>query len=303
MKYFCFVLFSLLLLTTGAAFGEEQKLTAEQQQYLAWAKKLWESMDRKQGEITLLDGVATLNVPEGFYYLNPTDTQKVLVDVWGNPPESSSGTLGMLFPADSTPFDQGSWGAIIEYEEDGYVSDEDADQINYDELLAQMQEGTRAASTQRVNQGYEPIELVGWASEPFYDKQSHKLHWAKEVRFGNQPDENTLNYNIRVLGRKGVLVLNFVAGMSQKPVIDRKIDSVLAMAEFDQGSRYEDFNPDLDKVAAYGIGALVAGKVAAKTGLFAAAFLFLKKFGILIFAAVAGFFGKIFKRNKAKPAT
>jgi uncharacterized membrane-anchored protein len=303
MKYFSFALLSILLLANEAAFSEEQKLTAEQQQYLEWAKNLWDSMDRKQGEITLLDGVATLNVPEGFYYLNPADTKKVLVDVWGNPPESSSGTLGMLFPADSTPFDQGSWGAIIEYEEDGYVSDEDADQIDYGELLAQMQDSTQAASKERVNQGYEPIELVGWASEPFYDKESHKLHWAKEVKFGNQPDENTLNYNIRVLGRKGVLVLNFVAGMSQKPVIDQKIDSVLAMAEFDQGSRYEDFNPDLDEVAAYGIGALVAGKVAAKAGLFAAALLFLKKFGIIVFAAVAAFFGKIFKRNKTNAAT
>ena len=302
MKFFSLAMSLVLLLASEAVFSEEEKLTAEQQEYLTWAKGLWDSIDSKQGEVKLLDGVATLNVPEGFYYLNSADTQKVLVDIWANPPESSTDTLGMLFPSEFTPFDQGSWGVIIEYEEEGYVSDEDADKIDYQELLAQMKDSTREASKERVKHGYDPIELVGWASSPFYDKETHKLHWAKEVKFGNQAAENTLNYNIRVLGRKGVLVLNFIAGMSQKPVIDQKIDSVLAMADFDQGSRYEDFNPDLDTVAAYGIGALVAGKVAAKTGLIAAALIFLKKFGILIFAGVAAFFGKLFKRNKATPA-
>jgi uncharacterized membrane-anchored protein len=106
-----------------------------------------------------------------------------------------------------------------------------------------------------------------------------------------------LNYNIRVLGRKGVLILNFIAGMSQKEIIDSKLDTVLSMAEFDQGSRYEDFDPDIDTVAAYGLGALVAGKVAVKTGLLAAALLFLKKFGVIVVAGVAGVFGKIFKRK------
>ena len=298
MKYFSLIIALALGAVSGTALSEDSELTAEQQQYLTWAKGLWDSMDRKQGKIKLLNDVATLNVPEGFYYLNSTDTQKVLVDIWGNPPQSSNNMLGMLFPAESTPFDDQSWGVTIEYEEDGYVSDDDADKIDYQELLAQMKDSTSANSAERVKMGYDPIELVGWASEPFYDREAHKLHWAKEVKFGNQPPENTLNYNIRVLGRKGVLVLNFIAGMSQKPVIDQKIDSVLAMADFDQGSRYEDFNPDLDKVAAYGIGALVAGKIAAKTGLLAAALIFLKKFGIIILVAIGAVFGKLFKRKK-----
>ena len=42
------------------------------------------------------------------------------------------------------------------------------------------------------------------------------------------------------------------------PVIDANVDAVLALADFNQGSRYEDFDPDLDQVAAYGLGALVA---------------------------------------------
>ena len=289
----------LTLLVCLFAFNvraEDAQISAEQQEYMTWAKTLWQSLDRKQGEIKLLNGVATLNVPEEFYYLGPADAEKVLVEVWGNPPGQN--TLGMLFPNDSTPFDEGSWGVTIEYSEDGYVSDEDADEIDYDELLSQMKDSTREASEERVRQGYEAIELVGWAAKPYYDKANHKLHWAKEIKFAEM-EGNTLNYNIRVLGRKGVLVLNFIADMQSKEIIEQKLGSVLAIADFDQGSRYADFNPDIDTVAAYGIGALVAGKVAAKAGLFAAALIFLKKFGIFLVVGIGVLFKRIFGRNKA----
>ncbi len=275
--------------------GETQ--TDEDAQQLAWARNLWDSLDRKQGEIRLPNGVATLQVPQNFYYLDPKDTAKVLTEVWGNPPDTAAGTLGMLFPADMTPFDAVAWGVTIRYEEDGYVTDEDADVIDYDSLLKDMQASVREASDERVAKGYEAFELVGWAHAPYYDKADHKLYWAQEVHFSDQPS-NTLNYNIRVLGRKGVLLLNFIADMDQQGDVDASLDTVLAMADFDQGSRYEDFNPDLDKVAAYGIGALVAGKLAAKVGLLAGGLLLLKKFGVLVVAGAAAVAGKFFKRKK-----
>ena len=281
--------------------AEEQQLTEEELQYLQKAKQIWDSLDRRQGEVDLANGVATLNVPENFYYLSPEDAEKILVQVWGNTPGTGKDTLGMLLPTEASPFSDDSWGVTIWYEEDGYVSDEDAEDLDYSELLSQMKDDTRSVSKERVKQGYEPIALVGWAAPPYYDKASHKLHWAKEIKFGDDP-VNTLNYNIRVLGRKGVLVLNFIAGMNQKQIIDSNIDTVLAIADFNDGSRYSDFNPGIDKVAAYGIGALVAGKVLAKTGLLAAALIFLKKFGVIIFVAIAAFFRKLFGRKSAPEA-
>ncbi len=304
MRYIA-ILLSLIALSAGqhaaaqSSATEEAQLTPEQQQYLAAAREFWNSLQRKQGEVELPNGVATLNVPETFYYLGPADSERVLVEVWGNPPGAGQNTLGMLFPNEYTPFDQGAWAVTIEYEEDGYVSDEDADEINYAKLLSQMKKATKEASKERVNQGYEPIQLVGWASQPFYDKASHKLHWAKEIKFGDQ-EVNTLNYNIRVLGRKGVLVLNFIADMSQKEVIDANINTVLALAEFNPGSRYQDFDPSIDKVAAYGLGALVAGKIAAKTGFLAAVLIALKKFWIFIVIGIAALFGKLFRRKPAQ---
>jgi len=110
-----------------------------------------------------------------------------------------------------------------------------------------------------------------------------------------------LNYNIRVLGRKGVLVLNFIAGMDQLPEIQSNLNNVLAMADFDDGSRYEDFDPEYDKIAAYGIGGLIAGKVLAKTGLFVVLLAFAKKFGVIILAAGGALAATFFKKkNKAE---
>ena len=294
-----FVVFTVFLIYAFAATAstESTSPSSEEAEYRKMAQQLWDSLNKQQGKVMLPNKVASLNLGKDFYYLDQSDAEKVLVQVWGNPEGSASELLGMLFKQGMTPFDQNSWGVTISYEEDGYVSDENAKDIDYDDMLAQMKDDAAEASRQRVKMGYEPIQLVGWAAKPFYDQSSHKLHWAKEIKFGSDPD-NTLNYNIRVLGRKGVLVLNFISSMAQKDAIDQSIDSVLKVAEFETGSRYEDFVPGADKVAAYGIGALVAGKVMAKAGIFAGLLLLLKKFWIFVALGIGGLFKMLFGRKK-----
>lgn len=55
----------------------------------------------QKGQINLSDGIATVQVPEGFKYLNPEQSETVLTQLWGNP--DGSGTLGMLFPKKTNP--------------------------------------------------------------------------------------------------------------------------------------------------------------------------------------------------------
>jgi uncharacterized membrane-anchored protein len=97
-----------------------------------------------------------------------------------------------------------------------------------------------------------------------------------------------LNYDVRALGRKGVLKINFVAGVDQLMEIKDVIPAVMSMPEFTQGFRYEDYMPGADKVAAYGIGGLIAGKALTKLGFFAVALAFLKKGWILVVLALGG---------------
>jgi len=285
-----------LLAAFSVAAQEQEQITAEE--FLA-------SLNFQKGTITLPGGVASLTLPAGFHYLSPEDTESVLVTAWGNPPGNE--TLGMLLEGPEDILADESWAVVIAYEEDGYVSDENADGIDYAEMLTNMQESSRESNAARVEAGYDEVELVGWAATPRYDKAANKLYWAKELRFGSI-DVNTLNYNVRILGRKGVLVLNLVATMPQLQEIETVIPTVLAMTNFNPGHRYTDFDPDVDEVAAYGIGALVAGKIAAKAGLFAklgVLLLALKKFWIFIVIGVGAFFARFFRRGRSKesPAT
>lgn len=271
---------------------------------LAAIKKLAESLKYEQGEITLHGGVAKLHVPTEFRYLNPSDAETVLSKIWGNPPTGKK-TLGMLVPTSTGPTDIDSWGVIITYDEDGYVKDDDAAKINYDKLLKDMQESTREANKLREKKGYPTVDLVGWATQPRYDQAAHKMYWAKELKFEGG-DENTLNYNIRVLGRRGVLVLNAVSGMGQLEEIEKATPAILNMVDFQEGHRYADFNPSTDKIATYGLAALVAGGILAKGGFFKVligAILAFKKFAIIgaiaLVSGIKSLAGKLFGRKEA----
>jgi len=261
-------------------------------------QKLLDGLKYQSGEIVLDRGLAKLRLPETLRYLGPKDAETVLVKLWDNPSDGEK-VLGMLVPAGKSPADPGTWGVIIQYEESGYVKDDDAAKINYSDLLKQMQEDSRKASKERESRGYPSVELVGWATPPRYDAVAKKLYWAKELKFGGDP-ENTLNYNIRILGRRGVLVLNAVADVSQLAEIEQITPSILSAVDFQEGHRYVDFNPSTDKVATYGLAALVAGGVLAKTGFFKvilAALIAGKKFVIIAAIALAGFVKKIFGRK------
>ena len=219
------------------------------------------SLNFQTGSITLGDNLATVAQTPNFAYLSPADSQTLLTKVWGNPPGSGADVFGMILPVDD------DWGIVVTYDDDGHVSDEDASEIDYGELLADMQEGTRADSEERVKQGYESIELVGWAKPPYYDAQTKKLYWAKRLKFGGAPAD-TLNYSIRVLGRAGTLQLNIVGGIDELATIDARVGEILSMVSFNSGNTYAEFDDSIDKVAGYGLAGLVAGGVLAKAGFF-----------------------------------
>jgi uncharacterized membrane-anchored protein len=264
---------------------------AEMQQFLA-------KLHYQSGTIAVPEAGATLKLVPEYRYLGAKDAQSVLEDLWGNPPDSD--VLGMILPnGEQTLTSSKSWAVVVTYSDDGFVSDEEAAKNDYAKILKDMQESTREGNRERKRAGYGTVDLIGWATPPHYDQANNKLYWAKELAFdGNS--EHTLNYDIRALGRKGYLSLNAVAPMSQLPRVEEGMQRVLGMTEFDPGSRYADFNKSTDKVAAYGIAALVAGGLAAKAGLFAKLFALLlaaKKLVIVGIAAIGGVIAKIFKRK------
>lgn len=250
------------------------------------------ALDIKQGKVVLEGGQATLDVPAGYYFLNARDGRYVLEQVWGNPP--SPETLGMLFPRDKSPVDD-TWGIEISFDPMGYVSDADAAEMDYHALLETMKQDMAAANPEREKAGFSKVTLLGWASPPHYDAVERKLYWAKLLHFEGEAGD-TLNYNIRALGRKGVLVVNFIAAAEDLPKVEAAAPAVLKMISFTEGNRYADYLPGTDTVAAVGIGGLIAGKAAAKAGLLVVLLAFLKKGAILVllplFWLKNKFFGK-----------
>jgi uncharacterized membrane-anchored protein len=279
-------LLQVLLLISTFLFAKEpgDSLTVAMEKQVKFIDSVERAMNYQSGIVALTGGFAKLNIPEGFRYLNAEQSNYVITELWGNPPRKD--VLGMLFPADGGPFAEKSYGFIISFDGMGYVKDEDADDINYDDMLKEMQKSEVEENKNRNQQGYEPIHFVGWASKPFYDKNNKVLHWAKNLKFGKE-EINTLNYEVRILGRKGILSMNAVATIDELDMVKKDIDKVLKIPAFTEGNMYKDFDSKSDNVAAWTIGGLVAGKVLMKVGFFAMMLKFWKLIAIGLVAAGA----------------
>lgn len=249
-------------------------------------------LNYKTGTITLENGLATINIKPGYKFLDAADTRYVLEDLWGNLKGQTA--MGMILPADAQA-SVADYAFIVEYSAMGYVKDSDADEINYDDLLKQLKEDSQKDNEERRKAGLATMDLVGWATKPSYDKERKILYWAKEFKVQDS-EENTLNYDIRILGRKGVLVLQAVSGISQLDSVKQNSSNILSMVSFNSGHRYQDFDSKVDDVAAWTIGGLVAGKVLAKAGILA---LLLKNIKLVILA-LAGLGGGIWRFIKGK---
>jgi uncharacterized membrane-anchored protein len=283
-----FVLSTLLLLASVAVSADSSEgpgVTAEE-----FEAKL----GYQTGTVSLPGGMATIRLPPTFRYLGPEGSRRLLTEGWDNPPGAADDVLGMLIPTAVSPLTEAGWGIVITYDEEGFVDDGDAAGINYHKLLEEMQESTAASNEDRVKEGFPTITLVGWAEPPSYDAAAHKLYWAKELAFGDST-RHTLNYNIRVLGRHGVLVLNAVAGMTQLGAIKQEARSVMSAVEFNDGHRYTDYLPGTDKAATYGVTGLILGATAVKTGLLKGLWLGVLAFKKVIIVGVVALFAALRK--------
>lgn len=253
------------------------------------------------GEVVLPNKVATLHLGGSYRYLDPNETEKLLV-AWGN--QAGNETQGAIVANDVDPMSGEGWAVILTYSDDGHVDDSDAAKMDFEDLLSDMQKGTEEENAERKKAGYGAVHLVGWAEKPHYDSASKKLYWAKELDFEGS-SHHELNYCVRVLGRKGVLQMNAVSGIGQLSQIRSDMQSMIRVAEFNSGQRYADYDSKTDRLAEYGLGALIAGGVAAKLGLFAKLGAILAaswKFVMMGLVALGGFLSRLFGKKKDSAA-
>lgn len=285
----------LALAAAGLFTAAPMALTAAVAPQQVDRAKLVKSLRPQHGKIPLPAAKASLDLGTAYDFYGPADAKAILVDIWGNPPENAEGVLGLVMQAGKSPIED-NWGAIVTYEPSGYVADTDAASTDYTAVLKQMQEAEAAENSQRQSAGYPTIHVVGWAESPAYDKASHSMVWARDIKFSDG-GADTLNYDVRSLGRAGVLSVNMVSTIPHLTEVQAAAHEFAGHAAFDPGARYTDFNPDMDKQAEYGVGGLVAAGagivIAKKLGLLAIAgkflFGFLKPILVGIVALFAAF--------------
>jgi len=230
---------------------------------------------------------ADLNLASGFASLDETSSSKFL-ELTGNLPTNGLNIVR-----------GGHWWATFEFDGAGYVKDDE--KIDADALLKQIKDGDEAGNEERKKRGMPLLYTDGWYAPPRYDPDTHRLEWALKLHASDDP-RPVINYTVRILGRKGYERATLV---SDPESLDRDVaefKQMLGGFDFRGGEKYSEFRAG-DRVAEYGLAALVAGgaaAVAVKTGfwksLVALAVAGWKLIAAGVAAAVAGI-GKLFKRR------
>lgn len=229
-----------------------------------------------------LGKTAEIQVPQGYNFAGADDARQLL-EAMGNP--TSGREMGMLVP------DSGDWFVVFEFNDIGYVKDDEKDSLDADAILASIRSGNDAANEERRRRGWSTLEILGWEHAPKYDPQSQNLEWA--IR-GRSDDGTVVNYNTRLLGRGGVMEASLVVGPEQLAATLPSFKGLLGGYTYKTGHRYAEFTKG-DKIAQYGLAALVAGgaaAAAAKSGFLAN--LFAKLWKLIVVAAIA--IGSMFKK-------
>lgn len=219
---------------------------------------------------------AAIQIPAGMGFLNGSDADK-LMQLYGNLPQSY---LGLMATEDL------SWTVTFDFSEEGYVKDDDKDDLDADELMETLQESQKEGNKMRKERGLETLTLEGWALKPKYNEETNNLEWATTISGGD--GGKTVNYETRLLGRHGYMNVTLLCDPGQLDSILPAYQKLLAGFAYVPGKTYAEFE-DGDKVAKYGLGALVAGGAAfaaVKTGLFGTILVFFKKLWYLVVAGV-----------------
>lgn len=239
-----------------------------------------------------LGNQATLDVPAGYAFLNPDGTRR-LDRIMENP--SGETDTYTLAPKSL------DWVAYFDYDDVGYVKDDE--KLDADDLLTSVKEGTEASNKERRQNGWDTLTLIGWKTKPQYDSTFKSLTWSFVAR-NDKSQTDVVNYNARLLGRSGVMSAVVVASPDQLDTAIGEFKGAIQGFAFNPGQSYTDFRSG-DRVAEYGLGALIVGgaaAVAAKKGFFAVILSALAagwKLVLVGFAAVGAFIKRLFTRNKA----
>ncbi len=273
------VLLAVALLPCLAQAQRDPALILQELQKLGW---------QKGPGVGAVAGKAKLKIPEGYAFLDDANTRRFL-EIMGNPPRDGH---YLIAPANL------DWFAVFAFNPIGYVKDDE--KIDADALLQSLKESDGPGNEERKRLGMGAVYTDGWHVPPHYDAATKRLEWG--VRLRNEQGRTNVNYTSRLLGRSGVMSAILVCSIQTLDADVKAFNAVLAGYEFNPGERYAEFKSG-DKVAEYGLAALVVGGAAAAAAK-AGWLKFLGKFWVVILAGLAAvwaFIKKLFVRRETPP--
>ena len=234
----------------------------------------------------VLGNLAQIKVPEKYIFAGAEDT-KLLMETMQNP--VSGRELGFLAP------EKARWFVVFEYDDTGYIRDDEKSSLDATAMLESIKAGNEESNKERVKRGWPKLEITGWEQQPHYDEKTHNLEWAIRGQSEGQP---VVNFNTRVLARAGVMRVTLVTGPAELAATLPQYKTALMGFSYNSGHKYAEYRQG-DKLATYGLSALVVGgatAAAVKSG----AFKWLWKVGGIAVLAALGFMKKLFGGRKTE---
>jgi uncharacterized membrane-anchored protein len=226
------------------------------------AQKLFESIDWLEGPATgALGDKATVQIPAGMAFTGKEGT-KTWMTLTHN--LHNDDMLGVIIPTSN----DARWWALFDYNDVGHISDSEKDELDAVAIFKTLKENNAEANKELKKRGWGTVELVGWEKPPFYDARTNNLTWS--VRVHGDHGEG-VNHSVRLLGREGYMSADLVLSPEEQATAIPAYENVLNGFKYNEGHRYAEYRKG-DKLAAYGLTALIAGgagAVAMKTGLLA----------------------------------
>jgi uncharacterized membrane-anchored protein len=238
-----------------------------------------------------LGDVAELTLPEGFHAVERGSLKKFYEFTRNS---MSGREVGVIIAP-------GEWMLFFDYEDSGYVKDDDKNSLDAGKLMKSMTSNQEASNKERAKRGWDEMKVAGWAAEPHYDTKTNNLKWAIKLTSSSDNHQSQwINESIRLLGRGGVMEVTLVTGNAAFAADSAAAAALLAQRyTYVSGQRYAEFKEG-DKIAEYGLAALVlggAGAVALKLGFFQKFWKFIVFGAIALFSAAGKLWNKITGRN------
>ena len=250
-----------------------------------------------------LGKVASLDIPEGCRFTDARGAKKFMEATENTPSGAEVGALSCETATPGNPADPQRWFVIFEYDASGYVKDNEKASLDAAKILASLREGQNEGNVERRRRGWEELEIGGWVRPPYYDEETNNLTWAVSVLASG---DTSVNHSVRLLGRGGVIKADLVSDPAGFELALPTFDGVIENTTFVPGQKYAEWR-DGDKVAKYGLTALVAGgagAAAVKLGLFGKLWKLLlasAKLVVVALVAVGAWIKKLFTGKSDEP--